>query len=417
MKNFNNLEFKRGWHVLILAIVGVATSSSSLLLYSFSSMVIPLEQAMGWARSDLQAAITALSLGTIVAAQLAGWLNLRYGLRAVTLVSLVTLSLSVLMLSQISGSIWMLYLGFFLVPLAGLGTLQITWSHLTNLWFEENRGFALAIILSGSGLAAIMLPLITTWAISRWNWQSGFIALALLPVLLALPLALRWLIPEIRSTRTHTQPSGEEERERPGLRFKDALCSWRFWVCNLSMTLVVSCVVGMVTNIVPMLQDRGLTALQAGQVFSSFGISLILGRLLVGYLIDRLWAPGVAALALLMPAFACLIFIYGESSLLSFTIATLLVGIGAGAEFDIAAFLIARYFGMRDYGRLFGAHLGLITAGAATAPLLFGALLSMTGSYTAMLGFCFACFVVGPLLLLGLGGYPVFQPVRVVANV
>lgn len=416
MKNFNNLEFKRGWHVLILAIVGVATSSSSLLLYSFSSMVIPLEQAMGWARSDLQAAITALSLGTIVAAQLAGWLNLRYGLRAVTLVSLVALSLSVLMLSQISGSIWMLYLGFFLVPLAGLGTLQITWSHLINLWFEENRGFALAIILSGSGLAAIMLPLITTWAISRWNWQAGFIALALLPVLLALPLALRWLIPEIRSTSKNTPPSSEEDRERPGLLFKDALCAWRFWVCNLSMTLVVSCVVGMVTNIVPMLQDRGLTALQAGQVFSSFGISLILGRLLVGYLIDRLWAPGVAALALLMPAVACLVFIYAESSLLSFTIATLLVGIGAGAEFDIAAFLIARYFGMRDYGRLFGVHLGLVTAGAATAPLLFGALLSTTGSYTAMLGLCFACFVVGPLLLLGLGGYPVFRSVPVAAN-
>ncbi|MEN1479250.1 MFS transporter, partial [Pseudomonas aeruginosa] len=112
MRHFDNREFKRGWHVLVLAIVGVATSSSSLLLYSFSSMVIPLERAMGWARSDLQAAITALSLGTIVAAQLAGWLNLRYGLRAVTLVSLVVLSLSLFVLSQVGGSIWMLYLGF-----------------------------------------------------------------------------------------------------------------------------------------------------------------------------------------------------------------------------------------------------------------------------------------------------------------
>ncbi|MEO8647029.1 MAG: MFS transporter, partial [Pseudomonas sp.] len=46
MKGFDNAEFKRGWRVLILALVGVATSSSSLLLYSFSSMVIPLEQAM-----------------------------------------------------------------------------------------------------------------------------------------------------------------------------------------------------------------------------------------------------------------------------------------------------------------------------------------------------------------------------------
>ena len=157
MKGFNNAELKRGWHVIILVVVGVATSSSSLLLYSFGAMVIPLERAMGWARTDLQAAITALSLGTIVGVQLAGCLNLRYDLRAVTLVSLVALALSVCTLARIGGFIWTLYLGFFLVPLAGLGTLQITWSHLVNLWFEENRGLALAIILSGSGLAAIGL--------------------------------------------------------------------------------------------------------------------------------------------------------------------------------------------------------------------------------------------------------------------
>ena len=110
-----------------------------------------------------------------------------------------------------------------------------------------------------------------------------------------------------------------------------------------------------------------------------------------------------------MPALACLVFLYADASIWLFVLATLLVGIGAGAEFDIAAFLIARYFGMRDYGRLFGVHLGLITAGAAAAPLLFGALYSASGSYTGLLAFCFICFTLGPLLLLGLGGYPVFE--------
>lgn len=50
MKNFDTREFKFGWKILILATVGVATSSSSLLLYSFSAMMIPLEQAMGGAQ-------------------------------------------------------------------------------------------------------------------------------------------------------------------------------------------------------------------------------------------------------------------------------------------------------------------------------------------------------------------------------
>ncbi|TKA89701.1 MFS transporter [Halopseudomonas bauzanensis] len=409
MKNFDNREFKLGWKILILATVGVATSSSSLLLYSFSAMMIPLELAMGWGRSELQAAITALSLGTIVAAQLAGWVNLKFGLRIVTIVSLIALSVSLFLLTQIQTTIWSLYLGYFLVPLAGLGTLQITWSHLVNLWFVENRGLALAIILSGSGLAAALLPLLITWSVSSWGWQAGFISLSVLPVAIALPLTLRWLMPVSSRNGAKAAEQPKAQQESGGILLSEALRSWRFWVCNLSMTLVVACVVGLVTNIIPLLQDRGLSAVEAGQIFSAFGISLILGRLVVGYLIDRLWAPGVAAVALMMPALACLIFAMATNNTALYILATLLVGIGAGAEFDIAAFLIARYFGMRDYGRLFGIHLGLITAGAAAAPLLFGALYSLTGDYSGLLTFSTACFIIGPLMLLSLGSYPVFR--------
>lgn len=412
MRALDTREFKLGWRILLLATMGVATSSSTILLYSFGALVVPLERAMGWPRADLQIAITALSLGTIIAAQFAGWLNLRYGLRRVTLISLCTLCLALLAVSRVEGSIWMLYLGFFLAALSGVGTLQITWSHLVNLWFEENRGLALAIILSGSGIAAIMLPPVITWVIERWSWRAGFVALAVLPVLLCLPLVWRWMAPLVRETVGQVKASLEDQA---GLLLGEALRSWKFWVCNLSMTLVVACVVGMVTNIVPLLQDRGLSANEAGLVFSTFGISLIFGRLMVGYLIDRLWAPGVAALALLMPAFSCMIFLFVPNDLWLFTLATLLVGIGAGAEFDIAAFLIARYFGMRDYGRLFGVHLGLITAGGASAPLLFGMLYGSSGSYTSMLTVCCLGFIVGPLLLLMLGGYPEFRAVRVTA--
>jgi cyanate permease len=75
-------------------------------------------------------------------------------------------------------------------------------------------------------------------------------------------------------------------------------------------------------------------------------------------------------------------------------------GFWAGAEFDIAAFLIARYFGLRRSARLFGVHQGLNTVASALAPLLFAALFSYTASYTAMLSYCFVCSLVGPALLL-----------------
>ncbi|MBS0473743.1 MAG: MFS transporter, partial [Proteobacteria bacterium] len=70
--------------------------------------------------------------------------------------------------------------------------------------------------------------------------------------------------------------------------------------------------------------------------------------------------------------------------------------------------LIARYFGLKDYGRLFGVHQGLITVASAAAPLMFAAMLSVTGTYFAMLVYCTVATLLGASLLLTLGRTPQF---------
>jgi len=155
-----------------------------------------------------------------------------------------------------------------------------------------------------------------------------------------------------------------------------------------------------------MLRDIGLSAEDASLVFSFFGVSLIFGRIAVGYLLDRFWPPAIAAFSLALPAVGYLIYLQGSTELLPLFLAAICVGFGAGAEFDIAAFLIARYFGLRDYGRLFGFHQGLLTVASALAPLLFAGLLSHTGSYSAMLVYSLACSIIGPALLMTLGKVP-----------
>lgn len=402
-------EFKRGWHILLLSTVGVATSVSAILLYGFGAMVIPLQQAFGWARGDLQVAIAFMSIGAVLSSQIAGWLNARYGMRLVTVCSLSALAAGLLCMTQIRGSVWSLYIGFMLLALAGVGTLQITWSHIVNLWFERNRGLALSVILSGTGVAAIVMPPLVSWAVGRWGWQAGFVAMGALPLLAAMPLTLFWMTATNSLMQRSAGPGSAERAAATGLTFHEAMRSAKFWRCNLALTLVVAAVVGMVTNTVPLLRDRGLSAQQAASVFSSFGVSLILGRVVVGYLVDRFWAPGVAALALALPAIGCVLFYTAGSDVALLVAATMMIGIGSGAEFDIAAFLVARYFGMREYGRLFGVHLGLVTAGAAASPLLFALLYRSSGSYSAMLACCLACFVIGPALLLTLGRYPVLK--------
>jgi MFS family permease len=166
-----------------------------------------------------------------------------------------------------------------------------------------------------------------------------------------------------------------------------------------------------VSNTVPLLRDLGLSAVAAGAVFSVFGLSLIAGRLLVGVLLDRFWAPAVAAVTLSLPAIGCALFWQadGQTPVAALMLATALVGVGSGAEFDIAAYLVARYFGLRDYGKTFGVHLGVATIGSAIAPFLFAALLRAGMGYGPLLQVCMACFLIGPVLLLGMGRYPRFD--------
>ncbi|OHC43458.1 MAG: MFS transporter [Pseudomonadales bacterium RIFCSPLOWO2_02_FULL_63_210] len=410
-------EFRQGWRIVILAVVGVAISINAALLYGFGTLVVPLEQAFGWSKSELQASITFLFGGAVISLQLVGWFNLRYGMKRVSLISLVLLSLGYLATTQLQGSIWSMYLAFALLPIIGMGALAVTWTQLLSLWFDRNRGLALAIGLSGTGITAATIPRLMSWGIEHWDWRAAFVILALLNLLVLLPLTLLWFRVQggQAAKRQHT---GNELLGLPGMSFKEGMSSRKFWTCNLALALVISSIVGMVTSTVPMLQSRGLSAGDANLIFSFFGVSLIFGRVLIGYLLDRLWPPGIAAFSLALPAIGCVIYLGGTPDFALLMLAAVMIGFGAGAEFDIAAFLVARYFGLREYGRLFGVHQGLNTVASALAPLLFALMLSRTGSYTSMLLYSMACSLIGPLLLLTLGRVPHFsaQPIPATAT-
>ncbi|MEB6590671.1 MULTISPECIES: MFS transporter [Pseudomonas] len=405
-------EFRRGWRIVVLGLFGICTSITAALLYAFGTLVIPLEQAFGWSRGDLQASISFLFAGVAISTQMVGWLYRRYGLRRVAIVSIMLQIFGYFAITQIQGSIAWLYLAFFSMPIVCAGTIAITWTQLVNLWFERNRGLALAVILCGTGLMAMILPPLLSRMIGAYGWQAGFIALGAMPLLFTLPLALMWLRMPV-DVAAADPLSAQPQPSLSGMSFRQALRSGKYWGFNIALILSVSLTVGMVTNIVPMLQSKGLSAQQASQIFSTFGISIIGGRLLVGYLLDRYSPSLVAAVSLALPALGCAIFFFGGSQHVPLLmLATLCIGASAGAEFDLAAFLMARYFGLKDYARIFGLHLCLITIVSGLVPMLFGYLFDVYGSYSAVLVSCFFCAIIGPIILLWLRMEPAFQALQ-----
>ncbi|MBB1632505.1 MULTISPECIES: MFS transporter [Cupriavidus] len=401
-------EFTRGWRAIVLGFFGVAIAPLPVFLYIFGTLVQPLQEQFGWSRPDLQLSISFLFAGLVLATQIVGWFNRRWGMRNVTICSLIVLSMTWAIMPVMLRTTTSLYAFAFLLTLLGLGATQITWSNLVVLWFERNRGMALSMILCGSGLAATLFPFIVTSVIGQWGWRSAFWLMAVFPLAIVLPLTIFWF-----TTPREQSPVDAEAVTNvvaTGLAFKEGVRSVRYWALTVALSIVVACVLSMMSISIPILRDKGFSADLASKIFGVTGISLIVGRIVVGYIIDRVWAPLVGAIVFVMPAVGALILanLSSPDAMLGI-LAMILVGIGTGAELDLGAFLVSRYFGTRDYGRLFGVHLSANTIASVAAPLIFSRVYVATGTYDSALFICAVGLFGAAMMLLTLGRYPRFE--------
>ena len=401
--------------MLLVALSGVITSAHFLPLYSFGPMVPDLSKALNIPLGELQRCITLNFAGIAVGSQLAGWLMDRFSLRSVTLCSLVLYALTYIMMSTVPLSQNLLYAFYFLLPIAGSGSLLVTWTKIVCDKFEQQRGIALAILLSGSGVVSTVSPLLLASYVGTAEWQQGFFVMGMLPLMTL--LICFFALP--RDNSSSNQPSsqsinsaqpenGSVAKQVVGISYRETLRNRKFWTIIVALILVVFVVVSMITNIVPMLVQKGLSQSDATLVYSAFGLALVVGRLAGGFFLDKFWGPLIAFCALVLPSFGCLIFLLAPPQIALMVMATALVGLAAGAEFDILAYLVSRYFGLRSYAKIFGTVSGTVALGSGTAPLLVGPLIDATGSYDGLLLICTGVAALGASLFLTLGPYPDF---------
>jgi MFS family permease len=90
-------------------------------------------------------------------------------------------------------------------------------------------------------------------------------------------------------------------------------------------------------------------------------------------------------------------------------IAIFIIGLAAGVEYDFMAYLVSRYFGMRNYSAIYGALYGFFALGAGIGPYVYGLSFSSTGSYDTILKISAVMFLAGALPLLLLGRYREFE--------
>ena len=402
-------EFAKGWKVLLAGIIGVMCGASPIPYNVIGFTLGPLREEFGWSQTEAVLPITVFGVIASVLAPVFGWMADRIGVRPVALWSLFAFALAfaavALTPTSDARSTLYVYYGFWVViGLVGIGSTPVTWSRAINLWFYENRGLALGILLLGTSLAAMIVPRFAVEVIAAQGWRAMYAAVALFP-LAALVIAF-FLFREPRPDER--PPAIESESGRlTGVTLGKALGDYRFWIIWLSIACIATAFGGAFINMPSMLALRGVDATTAASVMGVLGIGIFAGRLITGALLDRFWQGFVAFPLLCLPAISAWLLLGDDT--MTFPLAALagfLLGFAAGAESDLIAYLTGRYFGMANYGRIYGMLYMPFGLGSAASPVIYAQVFDRTGSYDAILTVAMGAFIAGGALLLLLGRYP-----------
>jgi len=397
-------EFRSGWKLLLAAAVGTMCGLMTITNYSQGFFVGPVTAEFGWSKAQFFLGFTVMMVSGLVTAPIVGSLADRYGARRLGVIGLLGHALAYVLISMNTGSLLLWYASFVLLAVMAAGSLPIVWTKLVNVWFHADRGKAIGITMAGTGVGAFILPPVVEGIIASHGWRAAYQAVGIGAAVLSLPLVLAFF-----RNRPASNDAAERREAQPqqwGDTPQQAMRKRQFWVLGALMFLTVFVVVGILSNFEQILESRGLDRATIAGLAALLGATVVLGRLLVGALVDRYWAPAVGMVFFTLPIVAIVLLRGGDLTNQAAVFMAIAMGLAAGAELDLLSYLTSRYFGTANYGAIFGRVFAFFTVGAGIAPPVFGGVADASGGYSTILAASIGILVVCIALFGALGRYP-----------
>lgn len=402
--------YRTPWSTVAGSFLAMVVGNGPIVFVAFSLFMPALANEFGWSRSSLSLAIFCYSATGALAMPVFGVIIDRYGLRKPTAIGLVLFCIVLASVSTLIDSIFLLYFLYACLGFFGVSLTPLPYTKAVTAQFDHQRGLALGMSMAGYGVGAALVAVLAAYLITTLGWRNAYLILAIVVFLVAI-FSITFLIAEPpRITDVlHKKGAALVSGNISGLSVKQALTgSSDFWLIAFALLLVSMAINGVVTHFIVMMTDRGLSMPESSSLLGALGLSSIFGRLFTGYLIDRIFAPRVAAIMFLLPLIAVLLLVLQLNNGL-LIISAICLGIGLGAEVDIMGYVVGRYFGMRCFGEIYGYFLAVFAVGAGLGGYLLGLCYDHFGAYSHALWLVIAGVVVAVILfnLLGAYRYPV----------
>jgi len=378
------------WYWKLPAVAAIANIATVIHIYTLGPFMAPLEAEFGWSRAQISSAITVsnginAALGVVVGSFIDRW-----GPRRIGLIGICVMTLAFASVGTATGTYANWIFLWFLISFGAAWTQPTIWTSAVSSRFDTSRGFAIAVTVAGSSVAATMLPIIATAAIVTLGWRWAYVAIAAGYFVLAFPLCFLFFRGKFEDARNKSatavvdQPETKTAAELTGLTAKETFRSLTFYRLSFAGLLFAFCAMASIVHFIPILTDRGLTPIEAASIAGLIGIASLCGRVATGWLLDRFRPERVALITFALPSLAALLLIFGDGPA-AYAAAAIVIGASLGGEFDIIIYLTTRHFGLKSFGLIFSTVLVFLTAATATGPLTAGLIFDHFGTYNNFL--------------------------------
>lgn len=399
-------EWSRHWPLVMASMFGM--SVYTVVSYSLGTFIDPLEREFGWSRAQISSGLTIFTLTAVVGAPLMGALIDRLGTRRIAVwgLALSALALSSFSLANGSYAQWLFLWTIF--ALLALSIKSVVWSAAVSSVFINGRGMAIAVVLSGTAISQTLAPYSASLLINTFGWRMAYVLIGLGWGGFTLVLVLAFFFDaRERGKAAISVGAGKPAGTQPGgLTLREAMRDQRILRIATAEVFFSAIASGAMIHMVPILTDAGVIRARAVEIAAIAGIAGITGKLLAGWLLDKVQGSAVPFFSFAVQAlgYFLLLNLFGSLPLLMLGVAV--VGFTVGASLQVTTYLISRYAGLRNFGKIFGGITSMMMTGASIGPLLAGYIFDTQESYRPLLTGAIPVALVCSLLFLRLGPYP-----------
>ncbi|MGE4306270.1 MAG: MFS transporter [Novosphingobium sp.] len=400
-------EWRRYWPTVLAAMVGM--SFYTVLTYSLSTFIGPLEAEFGWSRTALSSGLTVFAGISMLGGPFIGMAVDKFGTRKLGIIGMVLAGLAFAAFSLLNGSIVQWIALYVIYGIFALAIKSTVWSAGISSVFTHARSLALAVVLSGSALGQTLAPLAANKLINAFGWREAYIWLGLGWAGVALVLLIPFYF-DAHARKAREAPGSEQKPAiiLPGLTIKEATRDSRVIRIALANLLMASVGSGVSVHLVRIVSETGISMDTAVEIAATAGLAGLIGKLGVGWLLDRVQGSLIPFSGFAIGAFGHFLLIGLIGGATPLLIGAMCIGFASGAGLQISTYLISRYAGLRNFGAIFGTISSMMMAGTALGPMFAGAVHDLTGSYDILEMIAAPVMLLCATLFVGLGPYPEF---------